>query len=555
MSTGLADPGLERSGTSGRKVGHGLKWTMGGEWLGYLLQIGTIAILARQLTPEIFGVMAMALTLTVIVDQLRGLGLSQAVIQREDLTWVQVNALFWINAAFGLLLAGIVAATGPALAAFYDEPQLIEICAVLGVSYAFAGVAMQHGALLNRHMRFKSLATRNMVARLVSSLVAIAAAVGGLGVWALVLQQVLLVVLAAAFVWLAVDWRPSRPRELRAALHLVRFGSLVTLSNLLHSVSRQADNIIIGRVLGAGALGLYTRAYALLTLPLRQIKNPISAVMVPTLSALQKEPERYRRAYGRAINGLAHAGMPAVVILAVAAPEVIEVFLGGQWTQAATIFQLLALTSLIQLISTTAGWLFVTFGRGGAAAMWALVNAAGTIAAFLIGVQWGVEGVAAAYTISQVVLTWPGFVVACRHTPVAPIDALVAVLRPLAVSAAVLAAALAMRAVLPESWPALAGLILITVAAVLAWLAMLAAWTRARDEVLDLYETIRGRKVRHDRQPPRHRRTSRLQRRTPPRADPGVDPGAGLQRLRADRVGQRVHGSYRADRRRVRASR
>ncbi|WP_083460374.1 lipopolysaccharide biosynthesis protein [Jiangella muralis] len=554
MSTGLADAGLERSATSGKKVGHGLKWTMVGEWLGYVLQIITIAILSRQLTPEIFGVMAMALTLTVIVDQLRSLGLSQAVIQREDLTWPQVNALFWINAAFGVLLAGVVAATGPLLAAFYDEPQLTEICVVLGVSYLFAGLATQHGALLNRSMDFKKLASRNMIARFVSSLAAIAAAFAGLGVWALVLQQVLYVVLSAVFVWLAADMRFTRPAPLRDTLHLVWFGSQVMLSNLLHSISRQADNIIIGRVLGAGALGLYTRAYALLTLPLRQIKNPISAVMVPTLSALQGEPRRYRRAYSRAINGLAHAGMPAVIVLAVAAPQVIEVFLGSQWTQAATIFQLLALTSLIQLISTTAGWLFVTFGRGAAAATWAAVNAVGTIGAFLIGVQWGVEGVAAAYTISQVVLTWPGFIVACRNTPVRPADALVAVLRPLAVSAAVLAAAAGMQYVLPESWPAPTGLILILVAAGLAWLAALIAWPRARDEVVDLYLTIRGRKVRHDRQPPRHRRTSRLQRRTPPRTDHRVDPGAGPRRLRADRVGQRVHGPDRADRRRVHAS-
>lgn len=499
MTSRSPDQWIERSvasGGAGAKVGHGLKWAMGGEWLSYVLQIGTMMVLARLLTPEIFGVMAMALTLTVIVDQLRGLGLSQAVIQRDDLTAVQVNALFWVNLAFGVVLAGVVAGMGPVLAAFYDQTQLAAICLVLAAGYLFAGASMQHSALLNRQMAFKSLTTRNMVARLVSSVAAVVAAVAGLGVWSLVIQQVSYLVLAAVFVWAKVRWLPTRPRHLRGALPLVRFGSHIMVANLLHSISRQADNIVIGRMLGAAPLGLYTRAYSLLTLPLRQIKNPISAVMVPILSALQNERGRYRSAYRQSINGLAHAGIPAIVILTVAAPEVIDVFLGSQWSQAATIFQLLAVASLLQLVSTTAGWLFVSFGRGRAAAAWAAFNGIVTVVAFFIGVRWGVEGVAAAYTISQLLLTAPAFVVACRDTPVRPVDALTAVLRPLAVSAVVLAATAASQLLVPDSWPSLPSLGLLALTAVAAWAATMLAWPRARDEVASLFTVLRGRKVR-----------------------------------------------------------
>src|SRR5690606_715603 len=138
----------------------------------------------------------------------------------------------------------------------------------------------------------------------------------------------------------------------------------VSVANVFHTVSREGDNVVIGRFLDAGALGLYTRAYSLLMLPLRQPKTPVQAFMVPTLAALQEEPGRYRSAYRTAIAGLCHAGMPLVVVLAVAADEVIAVVLGDQWIAAARIFQLLALASFVQLVSTTTGWIYTSTGQG-----------------------------------------------------------------------------------------------------------------------------------------------------------------------------------------------
>lgn len=489
-----ADAELQRSvtaGRGGRQVVRGLSWTMGGEWFSYLLQIGTTMVLARLLSPEIFGVMAMAMTLTVLIDQFRSLGLSQAVVQRENLTWTQVNALFWVNTAVGVVLAGVVAATGPALATFYDEPQVAIVCAGLGAGYVLSGLAVQHGALLNRTMRFRTITVRNLVARVGSSIAAIVAAFAGMGVWALVIQQVSTVLLSTVLTWVAVRWRPSWPRGMKEAAPLVAFGSLITASNLLNAVSRQADNIIIGRELGSGALGLYTRAYSLLTLPLRQIRTPIGAVMIPTLSALQGEPLRYRSAYRRSISGLAHVGFPVVVVLAVAADDVVEVFLGNQWTAAAPIFRLLAVASFVQLITTTCGWLFVSSGRGRAAAGWAAFGAVVTVAAFLVGVRWGVTGVAAAYAICQVVLAAPAFAVATRNTPVHLTDPLMAVLRPAAVAVVVLLVTIGAASAVPPGWPALARLVLVGLAGVATWAGVMAWWRTARQELLDLLSVVR----------------------------------------------------------------
>jgi len=474
-----------------------------GSWLSAVVQIGTTMVLARLLTPADFGLMAMALTLTVVVAQFRQLGLSQAVVQRVDLTWSQVNALFWVNAAAGVLLAALVALAGMPLAAFYDEPALVPLCAALGAGFVVSGLSVQHGALLNRAMQFRRISSRDVTAGLLGSVAAIVAAVLGMGVWSLVVQNVSTLVFSTVLNWAAVPWRPSRPRELGEALPLLRFGAHVSIANLFHTVSREGDNVVIGRFLDAGVLGLYTRAYSLLMLPLRRIKTPIQSVMVPTLASLQDEPERYRRAYRAAISGLCHAGMPLVVVLAVMAREVIDVVLGEQWLAAARIFQLLAVAGFVQLVSTTTGWIYTSTGRGRPYAGWAAISGVVTVAGFLVGVRWGVDGVAASYALTQLVLLVPGFAFACRHAPVATRDPFLAMARPTAVAMVVLATALTVRSALPHDVGSAFVLLVVGSSALGVWALSMVLWRGARTEVAALFSTIRsGRGKKADRSAP-----------------------------------------------------
>lgn len=488
------DEWLQRPGARGglsTKVARGISWTLLGSWLGAAVQIGTTVVLARLLTPDDFGLMAMALTLTVLVSQFRQLGLSQAVVQRVDLRWDQVNALFWINAVAGVVLAALVAASGFPLAAFYSEPALIPICLVLGAGFIVSGLSVQHGALLNRTMQFRRIALRNLTAGVLSSAAAVAAALLGMGVWSLVVQNVSALVLATLLNWLAVPWRPARPRHLRRALPLLTFGAHVSIATTFHTVSRQADNVIIGRFLDAGALGLYTRAYSLLMLPLTQLKTPVQAVMVPALAALQEDPVRYRHAYRVAISGLAHVGMPVVVIMMTVAHELIDVMLGPQWSRAAGIFQLLALVGFIQLVSTTTGWIYTSTGRGRAYASWALISSVVTVAGFAVGVRWGVEGVAVSYAVTQVLLLAPAFVYACRNTPVSPADPFRAAARPAVVAIAVLAVSQGVHAAVEDEVSTWLTLLVVAVSGGLAWAGLMAAWRPARGELLPLVRLVR----------------------------------------------------------------
>lgn len=493
-----SDVGLERRlkhGTAGSTARRGLTWALGGQWVSYAIQLATTAILARLLTPEDFGIVAMALTLTLIVDQFRDVGVSQAVVQRENLTWAQVNGLFWFNVCAGVGLAGVIMATGPLLALFYGEPQLTAICLALGAGYLIHGMSVQHNALLARKMHFSAIAVRTGLARLMASVSAVVAAVLGAGLWSLVILQVAMPFFATLFVWWAVSWRPGPPRYLRDSLPLLRFGAVVSAGRFLHHIARQADNIIIGKVLGADALGIYSRAYSLLTLPLRQLTRPLGTIMIPMLSALQNEPRRYTRLYCTTLAGLAHVGMPTVIFLAVAAPEIIQLLLGDQWGDAVPIFRLLAIAGFFQIVSSTTGWLFVSSGRAGPYTRWAATSTVLTVLSFIVGIQWGASGVAGAYAISQGLLTIPAFGYACTDTPVRLRVALLTLIRPIVIAA--LIAMPAYYAHAATAGPLQVGSLLVTgFAAAVAWIAIIAAWPRARHEVTEMVHSIRRSRVR-----------------------------------------------------------
>jgi O-antigen/teichoic acid export membrane protein len=494
------DTTLSREITAGAvrsTVRSGLMWTLSGQWGGYVLQLATTIVLARLLQPADFGLVGMALTLTVFVDQFRTLGLSQAVVQRKDLTWRQVDALFWVNAGTGVALGALVAALGPLAAGFYGRSELVPICAVLGAAYVVSGLGVQHNALLNRHLRFRAIALRTSVARLVASAAAILAAWAGAGYWSLVVLQVTQTVVALVVVWTAVRWRPGPPRRLSDAMPLLRFGAGVSAAGLLNTVSRNADNVLIGRVLGADALGLYTRAYGLLLVPLRQLKSPLGSIVEPVLASMQDQPVRYRQFYCSAIQALAHAGMPVVAVLAVVSHELVLLLLGDQWLAAVPVFQVLAIAGLVQLVSSTTGWLYVSSGRSGPFALWAAVSSVITVLSFAVGLAWGIQGVAVAYAAGQTIMLLPSFSYAARGTAVSVSDILSAMRRPVILALLAAVTAWITRALLDDLAP-VALLLVPAAVAVLAWALTVALWRTARAEIagsLGILMRKRGRRA------------------------------------------------------------
>ncbi|MCK9900284.1 lipopolysaccharide biosynthesis protein [Frankia sp. Cpl3] len=402
-------------------------------------QFGSTIILARLLTPDSYGLVGMVLAISALADQLTDLGLSQAVIQRRVVTHRQVSALFWINVVVGLSLGVILAAASPLVALFYGHDELVGIALVVAPSYLISGALVQHQALLQRQMKFGSVAARDVIGRTTSIGVAITLAALGAGYWALALMPVSGALARAALVWSACDWRPSRPAKAEGLGPMLRFGGSVAASDLLGYVSRNADNVLVGRFSGPAALGYYSRAYALLLLPLQQVNQPVNMVAIPTLSRLSDQPARYRSYYRAAVFTVSLLALPLVVLMALLADVFVTGLMGPAWDGVVPIFQVLAIAGFAQAISSTAIWLWVSRGRADQMLRLSVVTRPLTVASFFAGLPWGPVGVAWAVSIASVVTAIPMLLSATHGSPVRLFDVVLSI-TPAALASVVLAA-------------------------------------------------------------------------------------------------------------------
>ena len=396
------------------------------------IQFGSLMVLCRILTPRDFGLIAMIRCVTSFAEMFKDPGLSMATVQKEKVTHDQVSMLFWINLVLSISTMIVVIALAPVMVLFYGEPRLLWLTIILSVGFVFGGFAVQHSSLLRRQMRFTTLAAVNIAAVGIGATVGITTAFAGAGVWSLVYMSLTGILVGTFAIWFVCDWRPGRPKRNAGVRGMLFFGGNLTCSNFLNYLARNMDNILIGRFWGAGQLGLYNRAYQLLMLPLRQVAFPIASVAIPTLSRLQNIPAQYRHYYYRAVNLIAFITIPLVLMMAALSDEIIMIVLGKRWIDAAVIFKVLAFAAVFEPLSNTASWVYVSLGQTKRMVRWELVSVPVIVMSFVIGLPWGVLGVATSYSICFVLfIAVPRLHFAFRYSPLNVAGFFGAVWRPL----------------------------------------------------------------------------------------------------------------------------
>ena len=373
----------------------------------FLIQSVATIVLARILTPADFGIVAMVTAITSLASAFADLGLSEATIQRKEITHDQVSVLFWLNTAIGLGLTLITASLAPVFAWFYREPRLVSITLLLSLTFIIGGLRVQPDALLKRQMRFKSIAMRDVACYAVAVPTAIVLALRGIGYWALVALPLTLNLTQMMLSWVMVKWRPGLPRRHTGVGSMVVFGGTVAASYLTITLNRSVDNILIGWYWGAAPLGLYSRAYNLLMLPVRQLNAPASSVAIPAFSRIQSDPERLARYYLGAISLVTWISAPLFGFLFVAAEPVIVLILGAQWRDAAPVFQFLTISALGQLLLESTIWLLVSRGESKRLLKLLLIISPVIAASFAIGLPFGIKGVALCFScVLLAILPW-----------------------------------------------------------------------------------------------------------------------------------------------------
>ncbi len=341
--------------TENSKIRSGGIWSFlqngGNHIIGFLFGI----VLARILSPEDFGMVAMVMVFIGFAGFLQEFGFNAALIQNQQVDTKDYSTVFWFNTLVGIMLFFVFFFGSRVMGRIYGNADLSLLTKYLSVSFLFNALTSVQITILTKRFEFKKLAIIGLSTNLVMYAVAIPLAVTGYGVMSLVWGGIVQSLFKAIALWASSDWKPVFVFSKGSFKKLFRFGIFVFLQSPLGYISRNVDTFMIGKLSGDASLGLYDKAYRIMLLPLKNISRSFSQVMFPALSEAQHENERGRMLLLRMFRVVAFASFPLMFgIAGVAEPFILGIY-GEQWAGTVPILQFLALSGAIQSIVTFVG--------------------------------------------------------------------------------------------------------------------------------------------------------------------------------------------------------
>ena len=458
-----------------------------------VVSIGSLMVLARLLGPEEYGIVGMVTAFTGILGLFRDFGLSTAAVQRPSLSDEEASMLFWVNLLFGALLTLLTIGLAPAIAAFYHDHRLVGVTDVVATGFLFNAAGVQHGAHLQRQMRFTTLAALYTASAIVSAIVGICSALAGLGYWALVAMNVSAPLAITIGCWAATCWIPRMPRSGIGLRSMMRFGGTVTLNGVIAYIGFNSDKVLMGRFWGSVALGIYGRAYNLINYATSNLNAAAGEVTFSALSRLQDQPVRLRNYFLKAYSLVLSLTLPVTVAFALFSSEVIHVVLGPKWLGAVPILRLLAPTTLALAVITPMGWLMYSLGLVGRSLKLSFIFTPLIISGYVIGLPYGPQGVALGYSTMMMLCAIPLSAFCVRGTPVKLRDVLRTSVPPLASGVVAGGLAAVVQMVLGNSLSPFPRLILESGAFLAVYLVMLLYVAGQKALYMDLLRSLTGR--------------------------------------------------------------
>lgn len=470
----------------------GTLFMAGSRITGMAVGLMSSAVMGRLLTPDDYGLVAMAMSLMMLLNLLKDFGLTTAVVQHEGLNSEQLDAVFWINLMVALAFAGLGVLAAPWIAAFYEQPRIQPIVYALCVALILVSASSTHAAMLRRQLNFQPLMWAEMAGQVFGLVLGVGLAWWTRSYWAIVASQLAAGLATTLVTCVALPWRPGRPTNLRSANALIRFGANLSVFSLLNYFSNQLGAILTGAWLGASAAGNFNRAQQLLALSGNTLMGPISQTTLPVLSRLQGDAEGYRQYYYSLLarTGLVFGLLGAFVV--VGGDAVARVLLGAQWGQAGAMYRWFGLAIVAVGLASQNGNVLMSQGRTVELRHWGFGDAAIRAGASGIGIALGAVGVAAAFGVATLAVTVPlVFWLIGRHGPISAPGQWASARPGLVCFGAVVALGLGLRSLW---WPGLPlWQVALTVAIAIVGSALACLLDRpSRDLVQSLFKTLVG---------------------------------------------------------------
>lgn len=397
-------------------AGRGGITVIAGQVARIVIQLGGVVVLSRLLTPESFGLVAMVAVAVALGDLLRDFGLPTAALRAPHLTSQQASNLFWASSGLGVVAAVLLTASTPVLVWLYQEPLLAPIVPAMATSVVFNAVQSQIQVQLARASRYRAIAKTDVFSNLVGLAIGIVAAVLGLAYWALVLQVVTVALSLVVSRALLLRWIPARPRRRHGTAAFLRSGGHIGLAGLLTFLASNADSLVIGAHLGAVSLGRYNRGFQIYMLPRAGILDPLTQVVLPSVSRAVEGGETPSRALLRVQSVVSIPFTLAYVVLAAGADWIVPLLLGDQWTTTAPVVVALSTSGVFAVLGIVCYWMFVVTDNTRRLLHLHLVTKPLAVAAILISAPFGIVAVAWGF-VAAVALAWPINILWLRRVP------------------------------------------------------------------------------------------------------------------------------------------
>ncbi len=386
-----------------------LRWSAVARVLQQVLQYLTLLMLARRLGPEPYGLVGMVLVFSGFAALVAEFGFGSAIVQGKTLTDEQISSIFWINVLSGLALCLAFLGLSPFIASFYRTPALTTVARVVSITFLSGTVGIVPRALLQRAMDFRRIAIADISASILGNSVAIVLVFLHAGVFALVVGTVTSSVTTSLLLLRVARYRPLAVLQPRSVRSVLGYGGNLTGFHMVNYWSRNADNLLIGRMMGTTALGLYSRAYSLMVLPLSHIVAMVSSVMFAAMCAIQDDKPRVRQFFLRALALVALFSFPMMAGLFVVAEPFVVALIGVSWSGVVPILRIFCWVGALQSLGGPLGWIYTSQGRTDLMFRWGIGAGVALVGAIAVGALFGsVTSIAWAYCAMTTALMWPG---------------------------------------------------------------------------------------------------------------------------------------------------
>jgi len=381
-----------------KKTFIGIIWNLLSSFLNQIVLFGLSIILARLLSPAEFGVVAMVTLITGFANILQDMGFNIAIIQMKEISEIHKQSVFWFNVFMGSLLTLIIYLCTPFVTAFYNVSMINLIMPFLAFNYLIGSLGLVQQSLLRRDLKFKKLSIIDILSQLISGIVAVILAYYGYGVWALVIQQLLMQTIKTILLFSFNKWLPKFNFDINALKEMLSYSAYNFGNRSLSYWIRKVDSLIIGKFLGATNLGIYNKAYRFLQMPTSKIKNQISFVVMSSFSKIQEDTNKIKKVSMLLTSISSLCLIPFILAFTICADEFVIGFLGEKWAEMIPILRLFSI-AIIPITVLYPSPIYLSLGHTKLQFKVALFTRIGVILLIILGIPYGIIGVAIGVTI------------------------------------------------------------------------------------------------------------------------------------------------------------